>query len=174
MPAGWGVLVMWTVMLEASCPAQLPRAGGLRAGELLVTLWPLLWLLPPGWHGVMDRLPGEGWGQMGMGLPWATYPGLTTITAQHCQAQWWSEPSAPPWGLAGCHSRFHQGSVSPTGLSAEQVPLLHASWVPGGWEESTREPPEARGSLSVLHRAPLGRAALSSKEARPLWKKQSL
>lgn len=51
MPTGQGVLVMRTVMLEASYPAQLPRAGGLRAGELLVTLWPLSWLLPPGCMG---------------------------------------------------------------------------------------------------------------------------
>lgn len=83
----WGVLVMQTVVLEASCPVQLPRAGRLRAGELLVTLCPLLWLLPPGWHGVTDRLPGEAWCQMGTDLPWATHPSLMTITAWHCQAQ---------------------------------------------------------------------------------------
>lgn len=83
----WGVLVMRTVVLEASCPVQLPRASRLRAGELLVTLCPLLWLLPPGWHGVTDRLPGDGWCQMGTDLPRATHPSLMTITAWHCQAQ---------------------------------------------------------------------------------------
>lgn len=84
--ACWGVLVMRTVVLEASCPVQLPRAGRLRAGELLVTLCPVLWLLPPGWHGVTDRLPGDDWCQMGTDLPWATHPSLMTITAWHCQA----------------------------------------------------------------------------------------
>lgn len=62
MSEGWAVLVVQTVMLETSCLAQLPRAGRSGASELLVTLWPLSQLLPPGWHGVMHRLLGEGWG----------------------------------------------------------------------------------------------------------------
>ena len=54
--AEWGELAMWTVMLEASYPAQ--RLG---AGELLLTSW----LLPPGslgragaqWAGICPGIP---------------------------------------------------------------------------------------------------------------------
>lgn len=73
-----------------------------------------------------------------------------------------SEPLSPGKCLA---HRFEHRAASPT---------AHWLGVLGGWEEGTREPPEAWDSLSVLHRAPLGWAALSSKEACPSRKKGSL
>lgn len=146
LSAGQGVLVVQRVMLETSCLAWLPRAGRSGASELLGTLWPLSQLLPPGWHGMMERLPGEGWGQMGMDLPWATHPGLTTVTTQCCQAQRWSELSASPWGLVVCQNRFHWGNVRPTGLSTEQLPLLPTGW---GCQEDGRKVPES----PLRHRA---------------------
>lgn len=88
VPAGQGVLVMRTVMLEASCPAQLPRAGRLGAGEFLVTLWPTLMAAP------------------------------TRVVQAKCMSLGTCRVSEP---------LFHQGSVWPMGLSAEQLPPLHTS-----------------------------------------------
>lgn len=90
---------------------------------------------------------------MGTDLPWAAHPGLTASTAQHCQAQQWSELSARPRGLTGCQSRFYQGSVWPTGLSREQLPLLHAGC--GCQEKGTQEPPRGTGqSVSAAQGSP--------------------
>lgn len=79
---------------------------------------------------------------MGMDLSWATHPGLTAVTAQHCQAQHWSKPSASPRGLVGCQNHFHQGSVWLMDLSTEQLPLLHAGWGhQEGWRKAPKSPP---------------------------------